>query len=79
VPSLQELITKEEEFENSIKVKALERAKVEKIDTSERLTTEGDEFFENLQTFSMYKLSYYQCFKCNEAYFGGIKDCNEEA
>lgn len=23
----------------------------------------------------MYKLAYYQCFKCKKAYFGGMKDC----
>ena len=23
----------------------------------------------------MYKLAYYQCFKCKSPYFGGLKDC----
>ena len=52
--------------------KALERAKFENIHKDPRLSTEFDN---NLEKWAMYKLAYYQCFKCKVPYFGGMKDC----
>ena len=54
---------------------ALERAKYEAIDKDPRLSTAGDRFHNNLQAWAMFKLAYYQCFKCKKPYFGGMKDC----
>ena len=34
-------------------------------------------FYGKWQEYCLYKLSYYECFKCKEAYFGGKKDCGE--
>ena len=28
-----------------------------------------------MQAWSLYKLAYYQCYKCKVPYFGGMKDC----
>ena len=53
----------------------MERAKFEDLHKSERLKTKGDRFYNDLEGFALYKLSYYQCFKCAEPYFGGMKDC----
>ena len=55
--------------------KSLERAKFEGIDKEPRLAIAGDAYFGNLQKWALYKLAYYQCFKCKCAYFGGMKDC----
>jgi hypothetical protein len=56
--------------------KAMERAKFEDLHKHERVVKPGDErFYNNLKAFALHKLSYYECFKCSEPYFGGMKDC----
>lgn len=55
--------------------KVLERAKYEGIDKHDRLKKPGDKFYNDLKAYAIYKLSYYQCFKCKAPYFGGMKDC----
>ena len=62
-------------FEFEVKKKALERAKHEDLDKDPDLKDPTKDFKGDLQKFAMYKLAYYQCFKCKEAYFGGKKDC----
>lgn len=62
-------------MEDEVLKKALERAKFENIDKHERLKDPKDKFFNNLRGYAIYKLSYYQCFKCKSPYFGGMKDC----
>jgi len=49
-------------FELEVKKKALERAKFEGIDKDDRLKIKGDFYFNNLQSYAMFKLAYYQCF-----------------
>jgi hypothetical protein len=49
--------------------------KHEDLDKDPRLKDPNDEFFNNLQKWAMFKLAYYQCFNCKDAYFGGKKDC----
>lgn len=71
-----------ENFEEDLRKKALERGKHEAIDKHERLRDVNDRFYNNLQQYCMEKLSYYECYKCKQPYFGGMKDCerqNEEA
>ena len=53
----------------------MERAKFEDLHKMERLKIKGDRFYNDLEGLALYKLSYYQCFKCSDAYFGGMKDC----
>lgn len=55
----------------------MERAKFEDLHKHERLKIKGDRFYNDLEGFALYKLSYYQCFKCGDAYFGGMKDCEQ--
>lgn len=62
-------------FEVEVKKKALERAKFEDLDKDPDLNNPAKQFKGDLQSFAMYKLAYYQCFKCKDAYFGGKKDC----
>ena len=54
---------------------ALERAKYEGIDKNARLQDPNDDYYNNLQSWAIFKLAYYQCFKCHVPYFGGMKDC----
>ena len=62
-------------FQEEVQKKALLRIKFEDLDKDPRLKDPNDDFYNNLQAWAMFKLAYYQCFKCKEAYFGGQKDC----
>mgnify|MGYP006089169225 CR=1 FL=1 len=55
----------------------MERAKFEDLHKHERVVKKGidDRFYGKLQAFALHKLSYYECFKCSDPYFGGMKDC----
>mmetsp|Transcript_14822 Transcript_14822/g.22973 ORF Transcript_14822/g.22973 Transcript_14822/m.22973 type:complete len:255 (+) Transcript_14822:1109-1873(+) len=74
-PQITQLLKKEEDFEAVVVKKALERAKFEDLHKEERLKKPGDRFYNDLKGFALYKLSYYQCYKCQDPYFGGKKDC----
>lgn len=74
-PSLDKEIKKQEKLEQIIVEKAMERAKFEDLHKNPRLKTQGDRFYNDLKGFALYKLSYYMCFKCQNPYFGGMKDC----
>ncbi len=62
-------------IEEEVRKKALERSKHEGIDKNPELQDRNSIYFNDLQNYSMFKLAYYQCFKCKCAYFGGLKDC----
>ena len=74
-PVLNHELQEGEKIEAEVNKKALERAKFEGIDKDPRLKDPNDTYFNNLQKFAVYKLAYYQCFKCKTPYFGGAKDC----
>lgn len=61
-----------------LKRRAIQRAKFEGLDQSERLQDPNDRFFNKLEEFALYKLAYYACFMCKGAFFGGIRDCEQE-
>ena len=58
---------------------SLERAKFEDLHKDPRLAKVGDIFYNDLQGYALKKLSYYNCFKCSNPYFGGMKDCDAAA
>jgi len=68
-------LKKETKLKEMVSKKALERAKFEDLDKEPRLKKPGDPFFGDLEGYAMKRLSYYQCYKCNDPYFGGKKDC----
>ena len=39
--------------------------------------TEGDFYYGKLPEFALHHLTFYECFKCEEPYFGGMQDCAE--
>ena len=63
-------------LEDSIKAKALERAKIEGLDKDKKLLDIKYYYYNDLAGYAMYKCSYYMCFKCKAPYFGGLKDCD---
>ena len=70
-----EELSESKRIEDDVLKKVVERAKFEGIDKHDRLKDPKDKFFNDLRAFSIYKLSYYMCFKCKSPYFGGMKDC----
>ena len=56
---------------------AIERATIENLQKDPRLQKQDDIYYNNLKEFALYKLSFYQCFECQEPYFGGVKDCGD--
>ena len=72
---MEEELVEGRRIEDDVLKKVVERAKYEGIDKNPRLNDPNDRFFNNLRDFSIYKLSYYMCFKCKSPYFGGMKDC----
>lgn len=53
----------------------MERAKFEDLAKNPRLKDPNDRFYNDLKSFALYKLSYYECYTCKAPYFGGMKDC----
>jgi Ring finger domain len=74
-PELQAELAISLTIEKDVSTKALERAKHEGIDKDPRLSDQNDPYYQNLQKWALFKLAYYQCFKCKGPYFGGLKDC----
>jgi E3 ubiquitin-protein ligase MYCBP2 len=62
-------------LEKDVKDKALLRIKYEGLDKDPELADPKSNFYQNLEAWAMFKLAYYQCFKCKKSYFGGKKDC----
>ena len=49
------------------------------MDQEPRLYDQNDEYYQDLDSYVLARLSYYQCFYCKEPYFGGLKHCDELA
>jgi E3 ubiquitin-protein ligase MYCBP2 len=58
-----------------VKERAVDRAKIEGLDKSERVAVEGAEFYNKFEEFALMKLAFYECFKCKLPYYGGMRDC----
>ena len=57
----------------------MKRAKYDNLEKDEKFVAPGNPYNGDLLNFAMNTLSYYQCFKCKDAYFVGRKDCAEGA
>jgi E3 ubiquitin-protein ligase MYCBP2 len=74
-PALHQELSECFKIEVEVIKKSIERAKFEGIDKDPRLNDKADPYYNNVQKWALFKLAYYQCFKCKTAYFGGMKDC----
>jgi hypothetical protein len=54
-----------------VQEKAVKRAIFEGYENEPRVLREG------IEAWALDKLSYYQCHKCNDPYYGGLKECGE--
>ena len=70
-------------IEEDIKKKSLERAKHEGLDKDpkhlERLKNKDFIYYNDLPGYAFAQLCYYECYKCKTPYFGGMKDCANQA
>ena len=37
----------------------------------------GDVYYNDLKGFALHKLSFFECFKCKDPYYGGMNECGE--
>ena len=64
-------------IKTQVEQKAIQRAKYEELHKNSRLNDPKDFYFNKLGEFALFKLSYYQCYKCKNPYFGGMVDCGD--
>jgi len=62
----------------SVKEKALQRLKFEKLEADPMLKA-GGRFHGDALGFALKKFAYYMCFKCSKPYFGGHRACEDLA
>lgn len=73
-PEIAELLAEANDLEEEITELAVERAKVEGIDKDSRLKDPNDEYYNDLEKYAMERMSYYTCYKCENPYYGGLKE-----
>ena len=71
---IRDKIIKLQEMKDKMEVKALEVAKDQGLDKSERYLPGGD-YEGDLKALALHSCSFYQCFECEKIYFGGMIDC----
>ena len=76
-PVLQKIFDQALEIKVIVEKKAEERAKFEELHKNPRLRDPKDHYYNKLAEFALFKLAYYQCFKCKVPYYGGMNDCIE--
>lgn len=76
-PVAQERLTEVKALYEELRGKALSRLKFERLEKDRRLIDPTSEYYANIEKFAMDVLTYYQCFKCEKPYFGGMKDCEQ--
>lgn len=77
VPQLTEQLSTALAFRKYILSLAVKKVIEEGLDKEGRVVTEGDIYYNDVPGFAMHNVAFYECFKCKEAYFGGMQDCGE--
>ena len=49
---------------------AVQRAIYEGLDKNPRIKDPHDDFYNKLEQFALFKMSYFTCYKCKKPYFG---------
>ncbi|CAD8076897.1 unnamed protein product [Paramecium primaurelia] len=57
----------------------IERLDIEGMKQAKEITDPKSQYFQKPKEFAMDKFCFYQCFKCEKPYFGGIKNCQAAA
>lgn len=67
------------ELNDDVRRKALTRLSFEKLDKCDDIVKPSGRFYNNAEGYAMDRYCYYQCFKCQTAYFGGTVECQAQA
>lgn len=74
-PDIQKLINESKTLFEKINKMVSERMKIERIDKDPRLSNPNDPYYGKSLEYAFHEISYYQCFKCKNPYFAGLRDC----
>ncbi|KPM10530.1 E3 ubiquitin-protein ligase-like protein [Sarcoptes scabiei] len=77
-PALRSLLDPINVLFKEVKQKALMRLEYEGLNRCEAITSTSSRYFEDPISFALERYSYYLCFNCNKAYFGGEARCDAE-
>lgn len=75
---LTEILSPIQQLQADVRSKALTRLTFENLHKHDQITKPSGRFYDNPEGFAMERYSYYQCYKCHKAYFGGITECLAE-
>lgn len=67
------------ELQEDVRRKALTRLLFEKLDKNDDITKPTGRYYNNPKGYAIDRYCYYQCFKCQKAYFGGTVECEAQA
>lgn len=62
-----------------VKRKALQRLKYEGLDKDPQIIDSTGRYYGNPGAFAIDRFAYYECFKCKNPYFGGMRACEDGA
>lgn len=66
------------QMENGIKLRALHFLNMEGMEKDEAVTSPKGRFYQNLEGYAMHTFSFYQCHRCEQPYYGGKPNCEQE-
>jgi RCR-type E3 ubiquitin transferase len=76
---LQELLAPMMALRDTVREKALQRLAHEGKDNDEAVTSAGGSWVGDRQGYAAHIYAYYQCYKCEQPYFGGNYECAAQA
>lgn len=76
--AIDDELAKLREKRSAIEKMALEVAKNQGLDKEERLSIQGDAYYNDLLGLAMHSCAFYECFECEKPFFGGMVDCQAQ-
>lgn len=76
---LQALLQPIQQLYDEVRAKAVARLAIEKMEQDAKLITPGSQFYGKAEAYALASFAYYNCFKCRKFYFGGRRDCEQNA
>ena len=74
-PEICSILEWADKYESELKKKAIERGRHEGLHKDSKYLDPSYAYHNKFEDFCLFKLAYYECFKCKGPYFGGLKDC----
>lgn len=75
-PALDDLLEPHRLLRVDVRRKAEQRLHVEGLDKDAALAEPGSRYFQKPAEYALDTLTYYQCFKCKQSYYGGRAQCD---